>query len=544
MTITPIAPILTSTPGSDVLPPLTGGFAINEVALRGLSPSDREKFARFGCGPAVAPPHLCIDQAFQSWARSQPDAVALTHGSRSLTYAALDELSTRLAHRLMDRGIGRGDNVCLFLRRSPELVVGLLAVLKVGAAYVPQDAKVAPQPVLRHVVEATGSSVVLTSRDWCDAVPEVAGTDVLVIDADEPIATRPAPVPSIERSPDDPCFILFTSGTTGNPNGVQVTHRNVCNIVLTEPGNLGMAPGKTVAQILSISFDMSAWEILGALGNGASLCMREKRILDAASQSNIIIATPSVLGTIDPDHCPRVETVAVAGEPCPVPLADAWSRVGRFYNSCGPTETTIINTAQEYSPDHQLTIGRPTPNNTVYVLGDNLEPLPIGEVGEMWAGGDCVTAGYLGNPALTDERYRPDPFLGRGRMMFRTRDLGRWTESGELEHHGRTDDQVKVRGFRVELDSVSTVLEETPGCTSAVTLKYDDRTLVAFVQPAFVDAVDARARVASALPYYACPAVVQALPELPRTPRGKVDKRRLLELAADLCAAELRTVAS
>jgi len=187
---------------------------------------------------------------------------------------------------------------------------------------------------------------------------------------------------------------------------------------------------------------------------------------------------------------------------------------------------------RRHRPGATLTIGRPTPNNTVYVLDAAGRPSPIGTPGEMWAGGDCVSAGYLGNPALNAERYVADPFLGGGRLMFRTRDLVRWTPDGELEHLGRTDDQVKVRGFRVELDGVSAVLEAVPGCHRAVTLKLDERTLVSFVTPTGVDTAAARDAVAAALPYYSVPAVVHALDRLPETPRGKVDKAALRRLAS------------
>jgi acyl-CoA synthetase (AMP-forming)/AMP-acid ligase II len=178
-----------------------------------------------------------------------------------------------------------------------------------------------------------------------------------------------------------------------------------------------------------------------------------------------------------------------------------------------------------------LTIGKPTPNNTVYVLDETGQLCAPGEQGEMWAGGDCVTAGYLGNPALTAERYRLDPFLGQGRMMFRTRDLGRWTADGELEHLGRVDDQVKVRGFRVELDSVSAALESAPGCERAVTLKFDNRHLVAFVYPASTDTDVARRRCEERLAYYCVPSMILPVDDIPLTSRGKVDKRLLLERA-------------
>ncbi|MFD1051009.1 AMP-binding protein, partial [Kibdelosporangium lantanae] len=208
-------------------------------------------------------------------------------------------------------------------------------------------------------------------------------------------------------------------------------------------------------------------------------------------------------------------------------LADAWSRRATFHNCCGPTEVTIVNTMYRHEPGSAVTIGSPVPNTTVYVLDEELNPCPIGEVGEMWAGGACVTAGYLGNTDLTAERYRPDPFLGADHVMFRTRDLGRWTWDGHLEHHGRTDDQVKVRGFRVELDAVTSALEQAPDCVRACTVLHRDR-LVGFVSPAGVSAELARRTVEELLPYYCVPTLVVPVDRLPVTDRGKVDRPALL----------------
>jgi non-ribosomal peptide synthetase component F len=277
---------------------------------------------------------------------------------------------------------------------------------------------------------------------------------------------------------------------------------------------------------------MAAWEILGCLAHGGTLLLRGRDIGETVRRAEVVIATPTVLSRVDPERCGRVQVVAVAGEPCPRVLADRWAGFCTFYNSCGPTETTIVNTMQRHDPAAaRLGIGRPTPNNTVYVLDELGLPCAIGETGEMWAGGDCVSEGYLHNPVLNDERYRPDPFLGGGRLMFRTRDLGRWSPDGVLEHLGRTDDQVKIRGFRVELDSVSAVLESVPGCRRAVTLKLDDQHLVSFVSPASVDPQVAKQAVPQALPYYCTPSAVYPLPELPETSNGKVDKAGLLLLA-------------
>lgn len=518
----------------------------HRTALSNLSPSDQDLFEAFGQGPVCAPRFPLIHRAFEFWAARRPDAVAAEHLGQTITYGELERQATRLALRLQALGVRPGDNVALFLRRSIPMLVGILASLKVGAAYVPQDARLAPEVQLRHIVSVAKTRVILTLSEFEDAIPVAEGHQVIAIDRLRAETADADAGLGLSRAlrPEDTCFVLFTSGTTGTPNGVQVTHRNVCNILLTPPGDLGIRPGLKVAQILCIAFDMAAWEILGALANGATLVIRGSDVTDAAARSDVVIATPSILGSMDIERCRNVKVAAVAGEPCPRPLADAWSSFATFYNACGPTETTIVNTAQRYDRScASLTIGAPTPNNTVYVLDQGLRPCRIGEVGEMWAGGCGVSKGYLDNDALNAERYLPDPFIGGSARMFRTRDLGRWTPEGELEHLGRTDDQVKVRGFRVELDGISSVLETAAGCMKAVTLKLDERTLVSFVSPGSVDTRDAMARVAAALPYYCVPACVIVREALPLTGRGKVDKALLMaEAAAHAGTAIGRTV--
>jgi amino acid adenylation domain-containing protein len=515
-----------------------GRFVFDKTTLSNLSLLDQVLFDRFGQGLLMPVPYATMHQAFEHFASIQPDAIAVQHLGQTITYGELDRQANRLATILAQHGVKTGDHVALFLQRSIPMIVGILATLKAGAAYVPQHVGVAPPAHLNYVLEVANIAVILTLSYLQDAVPMPDGRILLNIDdlMQEPFADETefveTFVPETAVSPQNSCFIIFTSGTTGQPNGVQVTHGNVGNILLTAPGNLGIQPGMKVAQILSIAFDMAAWEIWGCLGNGGTLLIRGKDFMEVLRQVDVVISTPSILATFEADQCHNVKAVAVAGEPCPRPLADKWGAFCAFYNSCGPTEVTIVNTAEQHFPwKEELTIGKPTPNNTVYILDENLRPLPIGEVGEMWAGGDCVSKGYIGNEELTSERYRPDPFLGGGRMMFRTRDLGKWTLQGELEHYGRTDDQVKIRGFRVELDSVSAALESTPNCKRAVALKLDSRDLVGFVSPRTVDVDVAREAVASQLPYYCTPKFIIDLAELPKTPRGKIDKRLLLEMA-------------
>ncbi|MEE9387977.1 MAG: AMP-binding protein [Paracoccaceae bacterium] len=505
------------------------------AAVSDLSDRDAHLFNAFGAGPAVTPRFSTIIRGFLNFATLTPDAIAAECEGATITYGALDAAANRLASILQNHGVGRGDAVCIYLQRSIPMLVGIIAAMKLGAPYVPQHVGVAPPASLKHISKVVDAKVILTVSGLADQVPVAYGKTLIRIDTvmfDPALNSTPPTSRANIARPDDTCIMLFTSGTTGVPNGVQVTHRNLCNILQTAPGDMGIKPGTRVAQILSIAFDMAAWEILGCLSNGGTLLIRGKNIQETAQRADVLIATPSILNTLDADRCRQIKTAAVAGEPCPRPLADLWGGFCTFYNSCGPTETTIINTAEQHLPEKdRLTIGRPTPNNTVYILDENLRPLPIGEKGEMWAGGDCVTAGYLDNGALNGERYRPDPFLGGVRKMFRTRDIGRWTDTGELEHFGRVDDLVKIRGFRVELDGVSAILEATADCEQAVTVKYDNQNLAAFVSPTSVNTVSASERLRKALPYYCVPAVVLALDTLPRTPRGKIDKRALLQLA-------------
>ncbi len=494
----------------------------HDSALRDLPPLDRALFQSFGAGPTRTPPFHHIHHAVGQQAARHPDLIAVEHLGQSLTYAELDHRAELLAEHLVRAGVRPGDRVGLFLTRSISMVVGILGVLKAGAAYVPQDVRIAPEVHLRHIVRTARIDFVLTTSDHAGSLPGNLGTVIAIDQVPDAASFCRTPTAS-----SDIAAVIFTSGTTGRPNGVQVSHANLCNVLLTAPGCLGVGPGTRVSQLLNIAFDMAMWEVLGTLAHGGTLVIRGNDIERTASTVDVVIATPSVLASLDPGVCQRVRTVAVAGERCPQSLADVWARQAAFHNACGPTEVTIVNTVQRYERGGPLTIGRPVPNTTVYVLDENLRPCRIGDVGEMWAGGECVTAGYLGDPELTAERYRPDPFLGGEHLMFRTRDLGRWTLDGQLEHHGRTDDQVKVRGFRVELDAVTSALERAVDCSRATTLLHNG-TLVGFISPASAVPEQARRAVAESLPYYCVPTLIVPVDTLPTTDRGKVDRRALL----------------
>ncbi|KAJ7505315.1 nonribosomal peptide synthetase 12 [Mycena galericulata] len=507
--------------------------------LDALTSADKVHFSQFGCGPTVDPPFQCVHHAFQSYAGNYPDTIAVQNALDTITYAELDRQSNCLASRLHAAHIHPGSRVCLLVERSISMVVGILGILKAGAAYVPCDGKVVTDKSLNHILKDSESKIVLTVGKFAHRVSD---RPVILLD-DPPCECAPdrrCPMPEYRSQPDDSVYVIYTSGTTGVPKGANVKHRNVTNLVCLAPGNLGMGPGVRVSQLMNISFDMAAWEILGSLCNGATLVLRgqtSKEWRAAMKMVDVVIGTPSMLAQHSPVDYPNIKVVAVAGEACPRALADSWAEYTHFYNCCGPTEVTIVNTMHLHVSGRSLSIGRPTPNNTVYVLDECMIPTPIGVPGIMWAGGACVTRGYLNLPETTSKRYKEDPFVNDGSLMFNTGDLGAWRADGTLEHLGRIDDQVKVKGFRVELDGVAAAMETTSGTKTAAALLIDGE-LWGFVTPDTVSVEEVKAATAKIQPYYAVPTHILPLHSFPRTGNDKTDKRALRQLAVDCMSRE------
>ncbi|PPQ86781.1 hypothetical protein CVT25_012386 [Psilocybe cyanescens] len=507
--------------------------------LSRLSSVDQSLFYAYGVGRPRSTDIPIIHHAVEKHALQQPDAIAVEHLScnETLTFRELEAHSNRLAHALRSHGVTPGKRVCILARRSLELVIGIVGVLKSGAQYVPLDAQTITDETLRFVLEDAQPTIVLVMADYAH---RIYGTPLIVLESIfRPYRMSQEEVVKVEdlSSPDDGAYVIYTSGTTGRPKGVDVRHRGVTNVISGPPGNVGMEPGMRVAQLLNIAFDMGAWEILGSLYNGCTLCLRGNTSKEWAAllkTVHVVIATPSMLSPHEPENYPTIRHVIVGGEPCPQALADKWAQHTNFNNCCGPTEISICNTVQRHCPGYSLSIGTPIPNTNVYILSrdpTSTSPVPIGEVGCMWVGGVGVSKGYLNLPEKTSERWRIDPFVGGGAgMMFNTGDLGRWRRDGQLDHMGRQDDQVKVKGFRVELDGVSAAMRTLPTVKSTVTLLIDSE-LWGFVTPATVDLDHLRVAVARTQPSYAVPKHYYALEDFPLTSNGKVDKRILRSLA-------------
>ncbi|KAJ7484437.1 putative nonribosomal peptide synthetase [Mycena latifolia] len=543
MTTTTTTTTTTTWALSPVMPTPSTSKAVHKVSYSGLStlsPEDIVLFYRYGLGPRRHVEFPVIHHSFEHHARMQPNAIAVEHAiyGQTLTFSQLDIRANRLARRLRAQGISPGKKVCILSRRSIHLIVGILAVLKSGGQYVPLDAVTIPDSTLSYVLNDSKPSAVLAMSEFVHRVsPDIVPTINLesVIEADE-LANADGSKPPDTTTPFDGAYIIYTSGTTGVPKGVDVRHRGVTNVISGPPANVGMRPGLRVGQFLNIAFDMGAWEILGSLYNGCTLCIRgntKKDWIALMQTVDIVIATPSILACHEPEDYPSIKNVIVGGEPCPQAIADKWARLTNFNNCCGPTEISICNTVQPHTPGYPLSIGKPIPNTNVYVLSrdpSSTRPVPIGQTGCMWVGGVGVSNGYMNLPEKTAERYRPDPFVGGGAMMFNTGDLGRWRSDGQLDHLGRADDQVKVKGFRVELDGVAAAMRTHDAVRNAVALLVGTE-LWGFVSPSTVDLPLVRDATAAVQAYHAVPTQYLAIDDFPMTKNGKVDKRALVVYA-------------
>ncbi|MFJ9338744.1 amino acid adenylation domain-containing protein [Streptomyces sp. NPDC101733] len=488
-------------------------------------------------------------------ARQRPDAPAVTCAGRTTTYAELDAAANRLAHRLRRAGTGPETTVAVMAGRDPRMLVCVLAVLKAGGAYVPVDAG-HPAERVRTVLGDSGAHLVLTAGLPGGLPADLAGSlPVLDLDAERHlIDAEPATEPPAPASPAHLAYLLYTSGSTGRPKGVAVSHAAITGYLAALTSTFDLGPDDAVLARTALTFDPSVRDLFAPLTTGGRIVLASQdeagdpdalaRLLHGEGVTALLSIVPSMLEPLVAavaGPAPALRLVMTTGEALTAGLARAAHALGtpgrlRLVNQYGPTECTNTTTYHVVTDADieagRIPIGRPLPGARVLVLGEHLEPLPRGAVGELFIAGRGVARGYLGDPARTAEAYPPDPYGPPGSRMYRTGDLARLRSDGVLEFHGRRDNQVKVRGHRIELGEVEAALLRHPDVARAVAAAHGegaDRLLAAYVvwRDGSGDPAAVLDFVRAALPAAMVPSALVVLDALPLTPNGKTDRRAL-----------------
>jgi amino acid adenylation domain-containing protein len=506
-----------------------------------LTPAESERLLAIA---STAPPvadRRPVTELIAERAEQDPDAPAVSYRETTLTYRDLDHAASRLAHLLLAHRVRPEIPVGVCLTPSPDLVVAFLGVLRSGGVYVPLDPN-QPPARLAWLVGDAGLGLVLADAGTAPGLP-ATGVPVLRLDDLASLAaTLPVTPPPVTPSPDHAAYLSYTSGSTGRPKGVVGTHRGLRNLAEAQRVLLQVRPDDRVAQFHSPGFDVALSELLTALCAGAELRLVPAGehepgagLARALCRHGVTVADlpPVVLAAMDPAELPALRSLTVGGEPCPPDVAAAWGRGRELVNAYGPTEAGVTATAGRYSGGPTVPIGRPVSGARGYVLDPRLRPVPVGVTGELYVAGAGLARGYTGDPVLTAMRFLPDPFAGPGQRMYRTGDLVRWRTDGELEFLGRADDQVKVRGYRIEPAEVEAKLRACAGVRqAAVAAREDrpgDRRLVGYLvgDPDQLEVAVLRAELRRQLPEYLVPAAFVLLPRLPLTPSGKLDRAAL-----------------
>jgi amino acid adenylation domain-containing protein len=504
----------------------------------------------------VTPVDQCAHQRFESRVAEFPDNIAVTYRDKTLSYSDLDRMANRLANYLSSIGVGPEVIVGISTQRSIEMVLGILGVMKAGGAYLPIDPS---YPVDRVVfmMEDSEISVLLTQAEILAALPldrleKKPFTICLDSDWERKISSfSDQPVIS-SVGPENLAYIIYTSGSTGLPKGTMLRHNGLSNLAEVQRVNFEITKESIVLQFSPLSFDASVWETFMALANGATLCLADQEVLASGIElvrllkeqeiTNVTLP-PSVLRVLPDSDLSNLNTVIAAGEACTPDLVDRWAPDRNFFNAYGPTETTVCASMHLCDATDKLPppIGKPIWNTKVYILDENLFPVPVGVPGELHVNGISTARGYLRRPEMTAQKFIPDPFGSRpGDRLYKTGDLVRYRKDGSIEFLGRIDQQVKVRGFRIELGEVESILNQSSLVSDGTVVAHEDMTgdtrLIAYYVPQDQiqddekkrkSASEIRGFMRQSLPEYMIPSLFIVIDNIPVSPSGKVDKSAL-----------------
>lgn len=504
-----------------------------------LDPSQQQEVLSWGAGPAPAGEDIGLASFLEQGLKIAPDATALVFGKQRLTYRELDETSRHLAEQLRTNGFTAGHRIGLYLPRSTELIVALLASIRSGATYVPLDPSY-PEDRIAYQIEDAGLSLIIGNRQ---SISTLRTTLVPCLSMDEGW-TDPPPRASQNAVQTNPAYLIYTSGSTGRPKGVCVPQHAVVNFLRSMAREPGLQKGDRVLAVTTLGFDIAVLELLLPLSVGATIVLAsDSEAADGASLKALIDDHAITLMQASPSRwhllleagwskTPGMRAL-VGGEPLPPTLANnLLQRCDEVWNMYGPTETTVWSSCWRVQPDQPVSLGRSIDHTQILVLDEAGLLTPPGAWGEIWIGGDGVADGYWQRPELTSERFRVlKPFDPA--PCYRTGDRARWRHDGSLEHGGRLDHQVKLRGFRIELGEIEAFLADQPEVQHCVTLVREDspgnQRLVAYIvsTQASIDFEPLRSRARQWLPDHMVPAVFVQVPALPVLPNGKIDRQSL-----------------
>lgn len=525
-----------------------------------LTPAERQTIVHQWSGYRTHyPRNATVHGLFAEQARRHPTAIALACGDRTMTYRELNRRAARLARRLRDGGVRPGEFVVIGADRSMEFIIAVLATLKAGAAYVPLDVR-HPGSWLARMLEEVRPAAILVAHRYRDAIPPTAVTPLVLDETLLAALAEEGEAEDVEipTSAAGTAYVMFTSGSTGRPKGTVVPHRAIVRVVRgTHYARFG--PNETYLLLANLAFDASTFEIWAALLNGARLAIPTSpqptlaQIVEEVRRHRVsTLWLTTGLFNLLIDACaselvdvPQILTGGEALSPAHVAKALAALPRTQLINMYGPTENTVFTTSHPITPEHArghgIPLGRPIANTTVYILDRHREPVPVGVPGELYTGGDGVAQGYLNQPELTDERFVPDPFSHvPGARMYRSGDRCRWRSDGSIEFLGRMDQEIKIRGFRVDLDEIESTLTLLPGVADAAVIARPgasgDKELVAFIVAANGSTLvpaQLREQLATRLPPHMVPGAFNLVAALPLNSNGKIDRRVLASLPSD-----------
>ncbi len=528
------------------------GKRVSELNI--LSADETNRIVRKWNDTRAAYPNNCVHELFERQAAKTPDLTAVVYENKTLSYRELNERANQVAHYLRKRGVGPETLVGVCLNRTPEMVIGLLGIWKAGGAYVPLDPSY-PQERLSYMMQDSAAKFLLTSGELKRLFPSAADKAIL-LDADwNQIAQENSANPEPAAVPSNLAYVMYTSGSTGEPKGAMILHSGLVNYLWWAIGAYGVEEGRSVPVHSSISFDLTVTSLYPALLAGGHVELLREDVgaqnliaaLKKAENRSLVKITPAHLELLSQQLSPQqaagvTKTFVIGGEALLAENLTLWREFApatRLINEYGPTETVVGCCVYEVRSEDPRTgpvaIGRPIANTQLYILDGNLQPVPAGVKGDLYIGGDGVARGYLNRPELTQKKFIADPFSGKsGARLYKSGDLARYRKDGTLEYLGRVDDQVKVRGYRIELGEIEAALAAHPGVQSCTVLAVEDtpgnKQLVAYAIPqgtGSLAAEELKEFLKQSLPDYMVPAQFVFLDSFPLTQNGKIDRKAL-----------------